>query len=353
MKPGVYLMKDSANNIIYVGKSKNLRNRVTQYFQTSKNHSPKIKRMVKIINSFDYILTDTELDALLLECRLIKDLQPMFNSLMKNEKGYPYIKVTVKEDYPRVFTVYEVEDDKALYFGPYPNLNSTERIIEFIKQRFPIRRCGGEKVIIKSSACLNHDLGLCLAPCQGLAEKDHYMEVIDEVISLLKGNGKGLLEEVKEKMEKASQELDFEKAANYRDQIPIIKHVLYRQNLIKSLEKQKNIIVLEYMDVLLLKVFLIKGNKLLNEVIIDLNEVHDLKIQNIVKNFILSCNDKLLKNDMEKLTRRDIDEGNIIFSYLRSKKKNLYHMIIPNTWLKEKNSEKLTKGIEKLIGKIS
>lgn len=352
MKPGVYLMKDSANNIIYVGKSKTLKNRVAQYFQSSKNHSPKIKRMIGNINSFDYILTDTELDALLLECRLIKDLQPMFNSLMKNEKGYSFIKVTVKEDYPRVFTVYEEEDDGSLYFGPYPNLNSAEKVIEFIKQRFFIRRCAGEKVT-KKSACLNYHLDLCLAPCQESVGKDKYKEVIEEVISLLKGNGKELIEEVKGKMEKASQELDFEKAARYRDQIPIIKHVLYRQKLIKSFERQKNIIVMEYMDELLLKIFLIKGNKLLNETIISINELDDLKIQNTVNDFILSRKDILLKNDMDKLTRRDIDEGNIIFSYLRSKKKNLFHMTIPNTWLKEKNSEKLAKGIEKLIGKIS
>lgn len=349
--PGVYLMKDSADNIIYVGKSKNLRNRVIQYFQSSKNLSPKIKKMIQYIETFEYILTDTELEALLLECKMIKDFQPMFNTMLKNEKEYAVLKVTLEEDFPRVMIVYEEDDDGCLYFGPYPNRNSVEKVLKFIEQRFPLRRCGGEQLTQKPSPCLHHELGLCLAPCQGVVKKEKYMELVEDVISLLSGNGKEYLQEAKVKMEQAAQDLEFEKAVYYRDQISVIKYIIYRQRVIKSLEKQKTILAIEKMDEAIQKVFLIKGNRLLKDVIIDTSRVSVDECVSLIVELILGSKNELLDKETSKMTRSDLDEWNIIFSYLNNHQDNLCHQNVPNTWLRKSNVEKLRQGIMKLLSR--
>ncbi|MCY6483296.1 excinuclease ABC subunit UvrC [Clostridium aestuarii] len=235
-KPGVYLMKNSLGEVIYVGKAKILKNRVKQYFQKSKNHSEKVKAMVKNIAEFEYIVTGSEMEALILECNLIKKYRPRYNILLKDDKHYPFIKITINEDFPRVFVTRIRARDGAKYFGPYPDSSAVYETIELIKKNFPIRTCRkiikekGEKI----KPCLNYHIKLCSAPCSGYISKEEYNKFIKELIDLLTGRENDVLNKLKEKMEEAAECLEFEKAAVLRDKINAINKIRERQKIISS-----------------------------------------------------------------------------------------------------------------------
>ncbi|KEI16676.1 excinuclease ABC subunit UvrC [Clostridium haemolyticum] len=233
-KPGVYLMKNSLGEIIYVGKAKVLKNRVRQYFQNSKNHSSKVKAMVKNIAEFEYIITDSEMEALILECNLIKKYRPRYNILLKDDKHYPFIKITINEDFPRIFITRIRAKDGAKYFGPYTEVSVIYETINLIKKIFPIRNC---RLFIKSNSepikpCLNYHIKLCMAPCAGYVSKDEYGKIIKKIIDLLNGKDNEVIYELKEKMTKASEELEFEKAADIRDKILAVEKIRERQKII-------------------------------------------------------------------------------------------------------------------------
>ncbi len=232
--PGVYLMKNSLGEVIYVGKAKILKNRVKQYFQSSKNHAEKVKAMVKNIAEFEYIVTDSEIEALILECNLIKKYRPRYNILLMDDKHYPFIKITLNEEFPRVFVVRNIVKDGAKYFGPYPDVSAVYETIDLIKKVFPIRTCkraikeDGER----SRACLNYHIGLCNAPCAGLISREEYNKIANEMIDLLLGRNKNLINDLKREMEEASEKLEFEKAANIRDKIKAVEKITERQKII-------------------------------------------------------------------------------------------------------------------------
>jgi len=233
-KPGVYLMKNTLGEIIYVGKAKMLKNRVRQYFQNSKNHSEKVKAMVKHIAEFEYIVTDSEMEALILECNLIKKYRPRYNILLKDDKHYPFIKVTINEDFPRVFMTRILAKDGAKYFGPYTDVNSIYETIELIKNIFPIRTC---KRLIKEKGekirpCLNYHIGLCNSPCGGYISKDEYGKIVKDVTDLLSGKDKDIVKKLKEQMEEAAESLEFEKAAALRDKISALQKITEKQKII-------------------------------------------------------------------------------------------------------------------------
>lgn len=233
-KPGVYIMKNALGEVIYVGKAKVLKNRVRQYFQSSKNHSEKVRAMVKNISEFEYIVTDSEIEALILECNLIKKHRPRYNILLKDDKGYPYIKITINEDFPRVYVTRVVAKDGGKYFGPYTDASAVYETIELIKKIFPVRTC--KKYITEKSAkwrpCLNYHIGLCKAPCGGNIGKEEYNKIIEDIIDLLSGRDKNLSQSLKEEMEKAAENLEFEKAAGLRDKILSIEKVREKQKII-------------------------------------------------------------------------------------------------------------------------
>lgn len=233
-KPGVYLMKNSLGEIIYVGKAKILKNRVRQYFQSSKNHSEKVKAMVKNIAEFEYIVTDSEMEALILECNLIKKYKPRYNILLKDDKYYPFIKVTTNEDFPRVFMTRILAKDGAKYFGPYTDGSAVYETLELIKKIFPIRTC---KMLIKDGEnkvrpCLNYHIGLCNAPCGGYVNKEGYGKVIEDVIELLSGKDTKIISDMKAQMEMAAEKLEFEKAAAFRDKILAVEKIREKQKMI-------------------------------------------------------------------------------------------------------------------------
>lgn len=233
-KPGVYIMKNSLGEVIYVGKAKILKNRVRQYFQSSKNHSDKVKAMVKNIAEFEYIVTDSEMEALILECNLIKKYRPRYNILLKDDKHYPFIKVTINEDFPRVFMTRTHAKDGGKYFGPYTDYSAVYETLDLIKKIFPVRTCkmtirDGE---IKARPCLNYHIGLCTAPCAGLTTKEEYNKTIQNIIDLLSGKDKQITKDLRIQMEKAAENLEFEKAASYRDKIIAVEKIIEKQKII-------------------------------------------------------------------------------------------------------------------------
>jgi excinuclease ABC subunit C len=234
--PGVYLMRNSLGEVIYVGKAKNLKNRVRQYFQNSKNHSEKVKAMVKNISEFEYIVTDSEIEALILECNLIKKYSPKYNILLKDDKYFPFIKITINEEYPRIIVTRNHANDGARYFGPYTDANAVYITYDLIKKVFPLRTC--RRVIKengpKSRPCLNYHINLCKAPCDGLISREEYGKIVNDIIDLLTGKDKVIVENLKTEMEVAAEELDFEKAAAARDKLMAIEKINEKQKIISG-----------------------------------------------------------------------------------------------------------------------
>jgi len=232
--PGVYLMRNNLGEIIYVGKAKILKNRVRQYFKSSKNHSVKVLAMVKNISEFEYIVTDSEMEALILECNLIKKYSPRYNILLKDDKHYPFIKITINEEFPRVFVTRNIANDGCKYFGPYTDSAAVYSTIELIKQIFPVRTCRRtiKEGIAPTRPCLNYHIGLCKAPCAGYINKQEYGEIIKGIIELLTGKDKDIKDDLKGKMEKSSELLEFEKAAIFRDKIMAIDKINEKQKIV-------------------------------------------------------------------------------------------------------------------------
>ena len=213
-KPGVYVMHDKDDTIIYVGKAVSLKNRVRSYFRKT-NKTERIKKMVSLIDHFEYIVVDNEAEALILECNLIKKNRPKFNVLLKDDKTYPYIKIDVKSDYPTVVITRRLINDGAKYFGPYANPGAAKEMVDFIKQKYKIRQCRDYKN--RTRPCLNYHIKRCLAPCMGYVTPEEYKKQIDEIIDLLEGKTDKILKELDRQMQETSSKLDFEKAAELRD----------------------------------------------------------------------------------------------------------------------------------------
>lgn len=245
-KPGVYLMHDKHDNIIYVGKAIVLKNRVRQYFQSSRNQSAKIQKMVSQITSFEYIITDTELEALVLECNLIKEHNPKYNTMLKDDKAYPYIKVTVNEEYPRVLFARKISRDKAKYFGPYKSAGAVKETLELLRRIYGVRSCN-KKVewgSVNNRPCLYYHMKQCPAPCQGNVSQEEYGERVKGIIEFLNGNYGNVVCHLETKMMKASQQLDFETAASYRDLIQSVKSVVSKQKINMEQGTQRDVVAM-------------------------------------------------------------------------------------------------------------
>lgn len=289
--PGVYIMKDKFGNVIYVGKAVSLKNRVRQYFQSSKNHSDKVRSMVKNIFSFEYIMTDSELEALILECNLIKKYKPKYNILLRDDKTYPYIKVTVNEDYPRVLKVRRILKDKAKYFGPYSNVSAVNDTIDIIRNIYPIRTCNIDMdKAIKSGMrpCLNYHIKKCIGPCTGMVSKKEYMDMIDEILLFLSGKEDKLVGVLEEKMKAASMVLDFEEAASYRDKISSLKDVMEKQKIsnVQNDSDQDVIAMANFDQEACVQVFFIRNGKVSGRENFMLEGVKDSNRSTILGSFI-------------------------------------------------------------------
>lgn len=231
--PGVYLMKDDKDEVIYVGKAVVLKNRVRQYFQNSKNHTPKVLHMVAHIAEFEYIVTDSEMEALLLECNLIKKYRPKYNILLKDDKMYPYIKVTVNEDFPRIFMTRKYVKDGAKYYGPITDATAVKETVEMVHKIWTVRKCKRKlpQEIGKERPCLNYHIGQCQAPCSGAISSAEYKKIIEEAMEFISGKHTGIINRMKKEMLEASENLDFEKAASLRDKIKSIESIAEKQKM--------------------------------------------------------------------------------------------------------------------------
>lgn len=245
LKPGVYIMKDEKGSIIYVGKSRFLKNRVSQYF-LSKNHDPKVSKMVENIADFDYIVTESEYEALVLECNLIKHNMPKYNILLKDSKSYPYIKVTAYEEYPKITLAYRKDDEKAMYFGPFLSIGTINQLLDLIAVTFKIPMC--KKTFPKDfqkRPCLNFQINKCCAPCIKNVTKEEYQRLISEAVSFLKGNYSGIIGNLKEQMNIYSENMEYEKAAKIRDKIYALSKILEKQKVILKSNKDADVIALQ------------------------------------------------------------------------------------------------------------
>ena len=283
-KPGVYIMHDKNDKIIYVGKAISLKNRVRQYFRKT-NKTKRIQNMVALIDHFEYIVTDNEAEALILECNLIKKNMPKFNVLLKDGKTYPYIKVNVKAEYPDVYMTRRILNDGAKYFGPYANSGSAKEMIEFIKSKFKIRQCKSFKY--KDRPCLNYHIKKCMAPCMGYVSKEEYMKQINEIIDVLEGKTDGLMKQLNNEMEEASKNLQFEKAAYLRDKILAIERISAKQKVSNISENDIDVIGLARSSTrVCIELFFVRKSKMIGREHFFLDDLVDEESKEILSNFI-------------------------------------------------------------------
>ncbi len=264
-RPGVYIMRDGSGKVIYVGKSRSLKNRVSQYFHESANHNEKTRRMVMSVASFDYILTDTEIEALSLENSLIKQYSPKYNIKLKDSKSYPYIKITMNDEYPKITVTRKRLADGAKYYGPYSGITAVYSILGTVCKSFGIASCGKDfpRDIGKSRPCLNHHIGICTAPCTGKVSSEDYKAIFKEVNAFLRGSFRECEQSLREKMEYAAENLMFEAAARYRDRIEALSKLWQRQKVVGSPELEEDVIAMYSDDVCsCISVFYIRGGSI-------------------------------------------------------------------------------------------
>ena len=332
--PGVYLMKDRDNNVIYVGKAVSLKNRVRQYFQSSKNHSNKVRSMVKNIASFEYIMTDTEMEALILECNLIKKYKPKYNILLKDDKTYPYIKVTVDEDYPRVIKTRRILKDKAKYFGPYTNVSAVNDVLDLIRDIYPIRTCNidiDRAIRTGMRPCLNYHIKKCSGPCTGYDSIEDYRNMIDEIILFLQGKEEKLVSIFQEKMRAASMELDFENAAIYRDKINSLNEVAQRQKIskIQSDNDQDVIAMANFDEEACVQIFFIRNGKISGRERFMLDGIKDSSRSEILGSFVKQFYMSQEYIPKELILEEEIFDQEIIAQMLTSKKESTVSIKVP------------------------
>lgn len=289
--PGVYLMKDQEGTIIYVGKAKNLSNRVKSYFRTNKSHSEKTKIMVSKVSEFEYIITDNEMEALILEMNLIKKYRPRYNILLKDDKHFPFIKITTKEDFPRVYLTRVYKRDGNKYFGPYTDVSAVHETLDTVKKIYPIRTCKRKIIEFgeKTRPCLNYHIGICKAPCNGLISKEEYNVMIEDIIRLLEGKDVLVKKDLKRQMEEAAERLEFEKAASIRDKINSLDKTVIKQKVFtRSFEDEDYIALYKKDNDVSVQVFKIRDGKLLGRKSFIFDNLEDEKDEVIITEFIES-----------------------------------------------------------------
>ncbi|WP_340026392.1 GIY-YIG nuclease family protein [Paenibacillus sp. FSL K6-1096] len=347
LTPGVYLMKDSLGHIIYVGKAKQLRKRVQSYFYNNKGHSPKVKQLVKHIRDLDYRLTDTELEAFMLECQLIKELKPMYNRKMKNPLAYSYISIVAAAPYRQIEVGYEPNPAAgSLVYGPYTSRSTVERAVLGIKESQRIL-CGSPHS--RGSRCLNYSLGLCMGMCGGSAEAiAHYEAVVEEIICLLEGRDNRIVPGLEARMEEAALRFDFETAAKIRDTLGAVRSLLQKEQVIEFTGENKNIIVLEPVDGQSHKLILIKGSVILHRTRL---ATEALREEQLTGTIAAAAREVFRGSSQaaaaEEISRHKIDEAQIIYSYLKSS--SGHYLLVPPEWLADEGSAELEDGIGELV----
>ena len=338
-RPGVYIMHDEKDNIIYVGKAISLKNRVRQYFQTSRNKGVKIEQMVTHIRRFEYIVTDSELEALVLECNLIKEHRPKYNTMLMDDKTYPFIKVTTNEDFPRIFMTRKMLKDKAKYYGPYTSSQAVRDTIDLIHKLYHVRSCNRNlpKDIGKERPCLNYHIRQCDAPCQGYISKEEYGESISEVLRFLNGNYDILLKDLEEKMNAASEALEIEKAIEYRELISSVKKVAQKQKITDSSGEDRDVLaVASGEEDAVVQVFFIRGGRLIGRDHFYLRISKDEDKSSILDSFIKQYYAGTPYIPGELMLQEEVEEHELLETWLTAKRGQKVVIRVPKKGTKEK-----------------
>lgn len=344
-KPGVYIMHGENDEIIYVGKAVSLKNRVRQYFQSSRNKGAKIEQMVTHITRFEYIVTDSELEALVLECNLIKEHRPKYNTMLKDDKTYPFIKVTVNEPYPRVLFSRTMKKDKAKYFGPYTSSTAVKDVIELVRKIYMVRSCNRNlpRDCGKDRPCLYYHMKQCTAPCKGNVSEEAYKQNIGQVLHFLNGNFQETIDQLTEKMMAASEDMRFEDAAGYRDLINSIRRIGERQKITTYGEEDRDIIAVamdESEDLreqdAVVQVFFMRGGRLIGRDHFFLRVARgDTKAQ-VLSSFLKQFYAGTPFIPAEIMMQTEIEDGEIIEDWLSARRKQRVHIRVPKKGTKEK-----------------
>lgn len=351
-KPGVYIMRDDKDNIIYVGKAIILKNRVRSYFQSSRNHTEKIKQMVEHIDHFEYIITDSELEALVLECNLIKEHMPKYNTMLKDDKSYPYIRVTLNEAFPRVSMSREIKKDKAKYFGPYTSVWAVKESLELLRKIYKIRTCNRvlPKDIGKERPCLYYHMGQCDAPCQGYITKEEYRKNIDEVVEFLNGNYSRVAKVLEDKMMTASEEMEFEKAAQYRDLLVSVKQIANKQKITNTDQIDRDIIAFaRNKDEAVVQTFFIRSGKLIGRDHFHLSGVQDVAESEVMASFIKQFYAGTPYIPKEIFLSVKSEEEELLTEWLTAKRGQKVYLKVPQKGDKEKLVELARKNAELVL----
>ena len=310
-------MRDKDDNIIYVGKAISLKNRVRSYFRKT-NKTERIKKMVSLIDHFEYIVVDNEAEALILECNLIKKNRPKFNVLLKDDKTYPYIKIDIKSDYPNVLITRRIVNDGSKYFGPYANPGAAKEMVNFIKQKYKIRQCKNFKSTTR--ACLNYHIKRCLAPCIGLISKEEYKKQIDEIIDLLDGKIDKIIKDLNKQMEEASKNMEYEKAAQIRDRIQAIIRVSEKQKVSNISENDIDVIGIAKSDLeVCVEIFFVRGSKMVGREHYFYNNLDDMEDEEILSGFIKQYYLDNPNIPHKIMIREELEEKQAIEQYLSTK----------------------------------
>lgn len=353
-KPGVYIMHDRSGIIIYIGKAISLKNRVRQYFQSSRNLSVKIQHMVSNIDYFEYIITDSELEALVLECNLIKEHRPKYNTMLKDDKAYPFIKVTVNESYPRVLFARTMKKDKSRYFGPYTSAGAVKDTIELLCRLYKIRTCSRKLPADtgKDRPCLNYHIKQCSAPCQGYINEEEYRTSVKQVIDFLNGNYSEILNSLKQKMQEASDKLEFEEAAEYRDLITSVKRVAQKQKITDSGFEDRDVIACAMRDNdAVVQVFFIRGGKLLGREHFHMSVAANDSRMEIIQEFIKQYYGGTPYIPGTVMVQDELDENGIISEWLTQRRGGRVSIVAPKKGSKEKMVELACKNAEMVLEK--
>ncbi len=345
--PGVYIMRDEADTIMYVGKAVNLHSRVRSYFRQNIGRGPQIDKMVSLISRFEYIVTDSELEALVLENNLIKEHRPKYNTLLKDDKTYPYIKVTVGEEYPRVLFSRQMKKDRSRYFGPYSNAAAVKDTIELLNKLYQLRTCNRNlpKDCGNGRACLNYHIRQCSAPCQGNIPQDAYREQVKRALDFLNGSYQEILKELEQKMKQASEEMEYEEAIRYRDLYNSVKQVAQKQKITDSDGEDKDIIALACDDRdAVVQVFFIRGGKLMGREHFYMTHAAQTPRPQILLDFVKQFYAGTPFIPRELMLQEEIDDTQILEQWLTRRRGGRVYIKVPKIGTKEKLVELAAKN---------
>lgn len=351
-KPGVYLMHDDKDAIIYVGKAISLKNRVRQYFQSSRNKGVKIEQMVTHIARFEYIITDSELEALVLECNLIKEHRPKYNTMLMDDKTYPFIKVTVQEDFPRVLFARQMYKDKAKYYGPYTSAGAVKDTIDLIHKLYGIRTCNKQlpKMQGKERPCLNYHIHQCPAPCQGYISKEEYAKSVKKVLTFLNGDYTPILKELEEKMLEASEEMEFEKAIEYRELLNSVTKIAQKQKITSSDMEDKDVIAMSVdQHDAVVQVFFIRDGRLIGRDHFCLRIANGDSRPEVLSAFIKQFYAGTPYIPREIMLQYEIEDAALIEEWLSGRKGQKVHIQVPKKGQKEKLVELAKKNTDMVL----